>query len=341
MRATLPPMRFLRVVAAAVLVAAGLTTLPLAAPSPVAGVGPLPPCELNDVLTAPRGYDDWATTLVDWNLSVGPDYKPPDLVLVSSIGLAGEGYVRKVAVADLEAMAAAARKNGTPLRSISAYRSYKQQTSLFNGYAGWNSKTKTYSNYDSAVKYSHRPGHSEHQLGLTIDFAAASETRITRTWEKTRTGAWMAKHAWEYGWLMSYPNVPFDTICFNYEPWHYRYVGRDLARKIHDSGLTIREYLWANFTQLDTTLQPVATATAAPTPTPSAGPSGAASNAPTATRSEPPAAANPPATAAPASTTGSLFGADPAVVIVGALLVLALVALAFSVRRARGARRPG
>ena len=102
-----------------------------------------------------------------------------------------------------------------------------------------------------AITFSARPGHSEHQLGLTIDFVAVGDTGLTSNWEATPTGAWMAQNAWKYGWLMSYPKGKKALTCYSYEPWHYRYVGRDLAEKIHDSGLTTREYLWANFTQVD------------------------------------------------------------------------------------------
>ena len=76
-------MRFLRALAASAFLAAGLLAAPVGMPSPVAGVGPLPACRLDDILTEPRGYDDWATTQVDWILTLGPDYKPPDLVSIS------------------------------------------------------------------------------------------------------------------------------------------------------------------------------------------------------------------------------------------------------------------
>ena len=58
----------------------------------------------------------------------------------------------------------------------------------------------------------------------------------------------MKAHAWEYGFVMSYPKGKIDVTCYDFEPWHFRYVGRELAAQIHASGLTPREYLWANFT---------------------------------------------------------------------------------------------
>ena len=201
-----------RALAVALTLGGLLVLAPASAPAPASAVGPLPDCRLADVLTVPRGcVDDWGTTLVDWILSVGPDYKPPDLVNVRDAGLGGSGYVRKVVFDDLKAMAAAARKAGSRLSSVSAYRGYEQQVALFNGYAKGDG-------YDDAVTYCARPGHSEHQLGLTIDFASYGKTGLNSTWESTRAGAWMAKHAWEYGWLMSYPKGKEDVVCYRYEP---------------------------------------------------------------------------------------------------------------------------
>lgn len=325
-------LRTLRGAVAALVAAAGLLVVPLSAPGPAAGVGPLPDCRIDDVLTVPRGYDDWDITLVDWILSVGKDYKPPDLVSVRNGGVAGGGLVRKVVIEDLKAMARAAEENGTPLVSWSPYRSYSQQKKLFNGYASGYG-------YDSAINFSARPGHSEHQLGLTIDFVAVGDDGLTSNWEVTRTGRWMANNAWKYGWLMSYPKGKQDVVCYSYEPWHYRYVGRDLARKIHDSGLTIREYLWANYTQVDpVTGSPLPTAT--PVPTPTAVPSPAVTLAPLPSELTSPAdlPATPGPTSPPTSEAG-WFGLDPPVAIALGLLVLAGIGLVVSLRLGRRLRR--
>ncbi|MEO5703449.1 MAG: M15 family metallopeptidase [Candidatus Limnocylindrales bacterium] len=320
-------MRLIRVLSAATMLAAGLLTVPAASPRPAAAIGPLPECRLEDHLTSPLGYDDWATTLVDWNLSVGKDYAPPDLVSVRTGDVAGGGNVRRVVITDLKAMAAAAKKNGTPLVAWSPYRSYSQQEKLFNGYV------KGYG-YDSAINFSARPGHSEHQLGLTIDFVAVGDDGLTSNWEVTKTGAWMAKNAWKYGWLMSYPKGKQEVVCYSYEPWHYRYVGVELAKKIHDSGLTPREYLWANFTQLDTTFQPVPTPTPEATPTPSPSPT-PVPLIPSAIASGAGSTGAPAASPPPTSPAGSWLGFDPAVVLAGIVMVLASIGLVVAVRRAR------
>ena len=318
------PTRSLRTLVAALILGAGLCIVPASAPSPAAGIGPLPACRFDDILTFPRGYDVGPTTLVDTILSVGEDYRPPDLVPVSRAGVAGGGLVRRIAFDDLRAMASAAKANGTPLSNISTYRSYNTQVKLFNGYVN------AYG-YDEAVKFSARPGHSEHQLGLTIDFVSPG-AGLSSSWEKTRTGGWMARHAWEYGWVMSYPKDRYETVCYTYEPWHYRYVGREVAAAIHESGLTIREYLWANYTMVDpVTGLPLPSATvtpsAPPSPSPAASPTAVPSTGPSATQVP---AGSPAATDLPASPAGQWFGVDPPLVIAGALLALAAIGLVAS-----------
>jgi LAS superfamily LD-carboxypeptidase LdcB len=243
----------MRALAVALLLGPVLLAVPAADPLPASGVGPLPACRLDDILTKPRGYDDWSITQVDWILSLGPKYRPPDLVSISKAGVSAPrgGLIRKVAIDDLKALTAAAEANGTPVDVWSPYRSYTEQVAVFRNYAGWNERDQVFTNFEEAVTFSARPGHSEHQTGVAIDFVSRGETSLPHEWETVPTGQWMAAHAWEYGWLMSYPQGKDSLVCYSYEPWHYRYVGRELAAKIHDSGLTVREYLWANYTQVD------------------------------------------------------------------------------------------
>jgi len=305
---------------------------PWTAAAPVRAVGPLPACELKDVLTEPRGYDDWSVTLVDWLLRVPRNYVPPDLVPVGEAGIAGPGLIREVAIDDLRALAEAAAANGTPIEVNSPYRSYQEQVASFNGWVAVDG-------YEDAITYSQRPGHSEHQLGLTIDFQAlGGPSALQGDWATTPTGGWMMDNAWKYGWVLSYPlgeggAIFSDATCFHYEPWHWRYLGREIARKVHRSGLTIREYLWKHHTQLDENLQPVATptptATSSPTPTPS--PSPVPTDSPTATPMPTPTAA--PTQALPTSPIRDLFANPAAAVLVTLGMVLLLGAIAFTLRR--------
>jgi hypothetical protein len=329
-------LRTVRALAASLALALGAAVGVAPAASPVAAnAGPPPDCRLDDVLTIPRGYDDWQHTLVDWILSVGPDYKPPDLVSISAAGVTGGGQIRQVAFDDLKAMAAAARDAGTPLGNVSSYRSYKTQKALFNSYVnGYGFKR--------AITFSARPGHSEHQLGLVIDFAPGGKSVFVN--EETGAGAWLAKNAWKYGWLMSYPRGKMALTCYSYEPWHYRYFGRELAKEIHDSGLTTREYLWSHFTQVDPD-----TGEAVPSGSPA--PSSPAATQEPGDSQPPPASPSPgetalaaptsPSTGAPSTpvaAAGTWFGLDPPLVVAGALLVVAVVALLGALNRARRPR---
>jgi D-alanyl-D-alanine carboxypeptidase len=258
-------------VAAAIAVLALLLLGPFGgAGTPARAMGALPACRYDDVLTSPRGYADWPQTLVDTILRVTKTYVPPDLVSVTEAGLAGsKKTIRAIAVDDLRALADAATAAGNPIGVQSAYRSYTEQQAVFDDWVARLGRT-------DALAVSARPGHSEHQLGLAIDFRSDPATPLTlhTDWEDTPAGIWMAAHAWEYGWVMSYPKGKMKLTCYSYEPWHFRYVGRELAAQIHASGLTPREYLWANFT-LTVVPPPGARATTAP-PSHTATPSGLA-----------------------------------------------------------------
>jgi len=277
-------------------------------------------------MTVPRDYDSWSTTLVDWLLTVGEDYVPPDLVPVSEAGISGPGFIRQVAIDDLAALAAAAAEAGTPIAVNSPYRSYQEQVASFNGWVAVDG-------YDDAVTYSARPGHSEHQLGLTIDFMTkGGGSALQGDWATTPAGGWMAQNAWKYGWVMSYPRgeggaLFSDATCFHYEPWHYRYLGREVAAQVHDSGLTIREYLWTNFTMVDPiTGQPIPTATPTPSPSPTPSPT------PTPTPTPLPTTIPSASPSAGAQPVGTWLGLDPPVAVAGVVFIV-LASIGFAAWR--------
>jgi D-alanyl-D-alanine carboxypeptidase len=199
-----------------------------------------PACRYDDVLTFHRTYATWQTTLVDTIYRLPDDYAPPDLVPVSKAGIGGSGSLREFVIPDLRALAAAARADGIPLRVASAYRSERQQAQTF---ARW---TREYGP-DQALLGSARPGHSEHQLGTTIDLAALDgpDPWNVDDWSVSRAGRWLIANGWRYGFVLSYPEdgSPGRT-CYQPEPWHYRYVGREQAAAMRASGLTPREFLW-------------------------------------------------------------------------------------------------
>ncbi|MDQ3879656.1 MAG: M15 family metallopeptidase, partial [Chloroflexota bacterium] len=184
-------------------------------------------------------YEDWPVTLLDTIYMLPADYYPADLVDSSAAGL-NRGYpVRSFVIADLRAMADAARAAGAPVAAVSGFRSHDQQRATFDYWVAVGS-------YDQALRTSARAGHSEHQLGTAFDFTSQGGAAPWEyaDWATTPAGAWMAENAWRYGLVMSYPAGRFAETGYDYEPWHYRYVGRDLAAAIVASGLTPRGYLW-------------------------------------------------------------------------------------------------
>jgi D-alanyl-D-alanine carboxypeptidase len=248
----------------------------------------LPPCRVGDVYTRHRTYGDWQRSLLDLTYRLGSTYAPKDLRSTSTAGLNGGYLVRGFVVADLKAMASAARAAGARFAVQSAYRSYSTQKATFDYWV-------RVSGYRQAIISSARAGHSEHQLGTTVDLRShgGSAPWDYRDWGTTKAGAWLKTNAWKYGFIMAYPKGKTSVTCYTYEPWHYRYVGRFLASKIRSSGLTLREYLWR------TQGQPVPTPTPQPTPTPT--PSPTSSPTPTAPPT-PSASPSPTATAQPTST---------------------------------------
>jgi zinc D-Ala-D-Ala carboxypeptidase len=211
---------------------------PLPTPAPSQPAGP-PPCAHLDVPTAHAGYGDWHISLLDTIYHLPATYAPGDLVDSATAGLNDGHAVREIIVADLRAMTADARAAGAPIALVSGFRSHAQQEKTF---AYWVS----IGGYAEALRTSARPGHSEHQLGTAIDVTSegGSPPWEYTDWGATAAGAWMADNAWRYGFVMSYPTGSFERTCYDYEPWHYRYVGRDLAAQIAGSGRTPREVLW-------------------------------------------------------------------------------------------------
>jgi zinc D-Ala-D-Ala carboxypeptidase len=226
----------------------------------------LPSCRVADVLTKNRSYTHWSRSLLDLTYRLASTYKPGDLRSTSTAGLNGGHYVRRNVIADLKSLAWAARHAGARLAVQSAFRSYATQKSTF---AYW----VRVHGYATAIKESARPGHSEHQLGTTLDFRAynGGAPWNYKDWATTKAGAWLSRNAWKYGFVMPYAKGKTSVTCYQYEPWHFRYVGRSRARAIKLSGLTLREYLWREQNPAPAatpTPTPIATPTPTPTPVP-------------------------------------------------------------------------
>ncbi|UOB20147.1 M15 family metallopeptidase [Macrococcus armenti] len=119
----------------------------------------------------------------------------------------------------------------------SAFRSYDTQANLYQQYVARDGKKK-------ADTYSAQPGHSEHQTGLAFDLGnAEGSDDFLESFEDTKEGQWLARHAHEYGFIIRYPKGKSDITGYQYEPWHLRYLGKETATKVYESGLTLEEYL--------------------------------------------------------------------------------------------------
>jgi zinc D-Ala-D-Ala carboxypeptidase len=213
-------------------------------PSPLASAGTgagqaasLPSCTLAERHAEHDPWRRWNNVVLDTEFALGPAEAPADLVDTARAGLNGGHRIRAIVVPDLRRMDRAARRAGAALVILSAYRSYAEQADTF---AYWVATA----GHRAALARSARPGHSEHQLGTTIDFTSPGNAAPwRRDWADSPTGAWLAAHAWRFGFVMSYPHGARERSCYAYEPWHYRYVGRPTAAAIQASSLTPREYM--------------------------------------------------------------------------------------------------
>jgi D-alanyl-D-alanine carboxypeptidase len=223
----------------------------------------LPTCTIGDTLTMNRKLADWHRALLDVDYRLSSAYKPRDLRSTSNAGLNGGYRVRRFVIADLKRMATAARRAGARFSVQSGYRSYATQKATF---AYW----VRLHGYARALKESARAGHSEHQLGTTVDLRSYRGRAAwdVANWDKTRAGKWLKANAWKYGFVMSYPKGKTAVTCYTYEPWHFRYVGKTLARQVHAGKLTLREFLWARQTPATPEPTPSPSPTPSPTPTP-------------------------------------------------------------------------
>ncbi|MCU0482742.1 MAG: M15 family metallopeptidase [Chloroflexi bacterium] len=246
----------MHLVLAGALLAAGAVT---ASPAAEASVTPLPACRTGDAISPWRALGQFRVTILDRWYRLPSTYVPP-LRSVSAAGFPAGYSVRREVIPDLAAMRLAAARAGARLGVISAYRSYLTQRWT---YAKW---VRILGAYRASIS-SARAGHSEHQLGTAIDFTVpgAPAPWNYADWARTRAGAWLKANAWRYGFVMSYPANRLSVTCYEYEPWHYRWVGREIAAKIRASGLAPRPWLWRYGAAY---AWPAPSPTPTPTPTP-------------------------------------------------------------------------
>ena len=160
--------------------------------------------------------------LIDKKHNVGAEYEPRNLMAIKNNELwnvsRNDLSLRPEAFRGLEELSRAALNDGIKLMVSSTYRSYKYQEGLFNRYVKQDG-------LELAERYSARPGTSQHQLGVAVDFGS-----ITDDWGDTKMGKWVYEHAEDYGWSLSFPQGYEDVTGYMWECWHFRYIGIPACR---------------------------------------------------------------------------------------------------------------
>jgi zinc D-Ala-D-Ala carboxypeptidase len=166
------------------------------------------------------------------------NYAPADLT-TPSVPLRVPGnesmQLRSAASGALEQMFAGAKAAGLSLMLSSGYRSYNYQVGLYNSYVRTEGQT-------AADKSSARPGHSEHQTGLAADIEPTSrQCELNACFADTPEGKWLTANSYQYGFILRYQPDNVAVTGYESEPWHFRYVGKELAAELHSKNITTLE----------------------------------------------------------------------------------------------------
>ena len=222
-----------------VFLAKGLAAEPEAEPAapPLPQTAPVVAISSEEPVIVDR--DAWYLTLVNpWN-PIPEDYS------MTLKQLSNGHSVDERCYPDLQAMLDACRAAGLSPLICSAYRSYEKQQSLYQNRIdrfvaeGYSREKATV----EAGKIVAVPGTSEHHLGLAVDIVDVNNQNLDTSQENTAVQKWLMEHSWEYGFILRYPNDKSEITGIIYEPWHYRYVGKDAAKEIYTQGVCLEEYL--------------------------------------------------------------------------------------------------
>lgn len=206
--------------------------------------------------------DDMYLKLVNKSNPAGEEFIPEGLVPIDTAYTTGGKSIEleeKTAAAVISMLDAMKSDGIDNVTVTSAYRTYQYQEKLFNGYIEKEKAAHPDWSDDEAraevLTYSAAPGTSEHQTGLCVDlftnemeglYNYGSETPnnpYDKGFAETAAFDWLKEHAHEYGFILRFPENKTDITGYSYESWHYRYVGVEHAKKIHEQGITLEEYL--------------------------------------------------------------------------------------------------
>lgn len=188
-----------------------------------------------NIKPSPRQYTK--EILVNKYNYISSTYIPNNLQMINTKYSNNGMYLTTEAKEAFERLAAAAEKDKYTITVMSAYRTYEYQQSLYNRYLAIDGQELT-------DTYSARAGHSEHQTGLAID--VYNKSKPYTEFEKTQEFYWMKENSYKYGYILRYPKDKEFITGYQYEPWHYRYVGVEIATYLYKNNLTYDEYYIRN-----------------------------------------------------------------------------------------------
>jgi D-alanyl-D-alanine carboxypeptidase len=180
--------------------------------------------------------------LVNKAVRLDRDYEPADLVPIRGI------YLRETAALALNKMLKAAEQAGiSDIRAISGYRSYATQEVVYANKIARLRPEYGEAAETEALKLVAPPGGSEHQSGLAVDLSIDSflerEYVLNYDFANTMAGSWLRENAWQYGFILRYGEAKEAKTSFSYEPWHFRYAGKENAKVMYEEDLCLEEYL--------------------------------------------------------------------------------------------------
>ncbi|WP_347861258.1 M15 family metallopeptidase [Salimicrobium sp. PL1-032A] len=170
-----------------------------------------------------------------------PDgYEPPDLTVPEVPFYFDEFHpkkqMRKEAAKALETLFEAAEEEGLRPVAASGYRSYDRQKTIYENSVAENGE-------EYANRYSAKPGTSEHQTGLAMDITSAEMSfRLKQSFIETEEGKWLEENAHRFGFVIRYPEGKTDITGYAYEPWHLRYIGKELAEEVYEQEETLEAF---------------------------------------------------------------------------------------------------
>lgn len=194
----------------------------------------------DNVETLAGNTDTWSMILVNEEHPLDASYVPEQLTEISA-GCLVDARIAE----DLGQMMQDGAAQGLSMYVTSAYRSYDQQIETFN--ASMQNRlnqgmTPLQAYQETSVQVA-VPGTSEHATGLAVDIISTQYSALDERQGDTAEQQWLMAHCCEYGFILRYPPEKSDITGIIFEPWHYRYVGKDVAREITEQGLTLEEYL--------------------------------------------------------------------------------------------------